>query len=102
VRRDRRFEREAQGRDYDPAVAQLILSFAAIHTTTEMVTQVMTDLAKNPDIVDELRQEMVRVLLDGGWTKTSLYSMKLLDSVIKESLRLKPTGMGKESLSHVP
>jgi cytochrome P450 len=87
------FEREAQGRDYEAAVAQLIISVAAIHTTTELTTQVMTDLVQHPDVLDEVRQEMVRVLLDGGWTKTSLYSMKLLDSVIKESLRLKPTGI---------
>ncbi|KAG7284932.1 hypothetical protein NEMBOFW57_009547 [Staphylotrichum longicolle] len=87
------FEREAKGREYDPTIAQLTLSFAAIHTTTELVTQVMTDVARHPEIIDELRHEMVQVLRDGGWKKTSLYNMKLLDSVIKESLRIKPTGI---------
>ncbi|AEO62025.1 hypothetical protein MYCTH_2312925 [Thermothelomyces thermophilus ATCC 42464] len=87
------FEREARGREYDPTVAQLTLSMAAIHTTTELVTQVMSDIAQDPDILDELRHEMVQVLRDGGWKKTSLYNMKLLDSVLKESLRLKPTGI---------
>ena len=90
-----RFEREAKGRDYDPAIVQLTLSFAAIHTTTDLVTQVMSDLCKNPEIVDDLRQEMVKALSEGEWKKTSLYNMKLLDSVIKESLRIKPTGIGK-------
>lgn len=87
------FEREARGREYDPTVAQLTLSLAAIHTTTELVTQVMTDISRNPEILTELRHEMVQVLRDGGWKKTSLYNMKLLDSVIKESLRLKPNGI---------
>jgi cytochrome P450 len=92
-----RFEREAKGRDYDPVVVQLTLSFAAIHTTTDLVTQVMSDLCKNPEIIDDLRQEMVKALSEGGWKKTSLYGMKLLDSVIKESLRIKPTGIGKNT-----
>jgi cytochrome P450 len=70
-----------------------MLSFAAIHTTTELVTQVMTDLCKNPEIFGELRQEISQVLRAGGWNKNSLYNMKLLDSVIKESLRLKPTSI---------
>ncbi|KAK4246332.1 cytochrome P450 [Corynascus novoguineensis] len=87
------FEREARGREYDPTVAQLTLSFAAIHTTTELVTQVMTDICRNPEILDDLRREMVEILRDGGWKKASLYNMKLLDSVIKESLRLKPTAI---------
>ncbi|KAH6843331.1 cytochrome P450 [Chaetomium sp. MPI-CAGE-AT-0009] len=87
------FEREAKGRDYDPVVVQLTLSFAAIHTTTDLITQVMTDLSRNPEIMGDLRQEIVKAISDGGWKKTSLYNMKLLDSVIKESLRMKPTGI---------
>ena len=55
----------------------------------------MTDLCRNPEIIGELRQEITKALRDGGWKKTSLYNMKLLDSVIKESLRVKPTGIGR-------
>ena len=40
---------------------------------------------------------MITVLGEGGWTKTSLHNMKLLDSVIKESQRTKPIGLGKSS-----
>jgi cytochrome P450 monooxygenase-1 len=43
----------------------------------------------------ELRQEIVGALDKGGWKKTSLHGMKLLDSVIKESLRLKPAALGE-------
>lgn len=61
----------------------------------------MTDISRNPEILTELRHEMVQVLRDGGWKKTSLYNMKLLDSVIKESMRLKPTVIGREIILHV-
>ena len=58
----------------------------------------MTDICKNPEILADVRREMVQVLRDGGWKKTSLFNMKLLDSVIKESLRLKPTGISRDTI----
>ncbi|EED16415.1 cytochrome P450, putative [Talaromyces stipitatus ATCC 10500] len=87
------FEKEANGQDYDPVSAQLILSVAAIHTTTDLTCQTLTQLAQNPEILAPLRKELVDVLQEHGWKKTSLYNMKLLDSVVKESQRLKPTGI---------
>ncbi|KAK0702528.1 cytochrome P450 [Apiosordaria backusii] len=87
------FEREAQGRPYDPVVAQLVMSMAAIHTTTDLTVQVLSDLVQHPELMDALRQEIASALRDGGWTKNSLYNMKLLDSVIKESQRMKPIGL---------
>ncbi|KAK3326799.1 putative cytochrome P450 monooxygenase [Apodospora peruviana] len=87
------FEKEAKGQEYDPAISQLVLSMAAIHTTTDLVSQVLTDLCKHPEIVEPLRKEIVACLEDGGWKKTSLYNMKLLDSVIKETQRVKPVSM---------
>ncbi|KAK4183892.1 cytochrome P450 [Podospora australis] len=87
------FEREAQGKEYDAAVSQLILAVAAIHTTTDLVTQVLGDLVRNPDMIQPVRDEIVTTLREGGWKKTTLYNMKLLDSVIKESQRIKPVGL---------
>ncbi|KAK2787702.1 hypothetical protein FQN53_004725 [Emmonsiellopsis sp. PD_33] len=80
----------AEGLDYDRAVVQLGLSLAAIHTTTDLLTQVIFDLAENQEIIQPLRNEMIEALSTNGWKKASLYKMKLLDSVIKESQRLKP------------
>lgn len=74
---------------------------AALHerltliTQSDMITQVIYDIAQNPEVIEPLRKEMVEVLTKGGWKKTSLYNLKLLDSVIKESQRLKPIGSGK-------
>lgn len=86
-------EREANGRAYDPAAAQLIISTLAIHTTSDLLMQVLCDVVQHPEILQPLRDEMVSALRDGGWRKTSLYNMKLLDSVIKESQRIKPLGL---------
>lgn len=77
----------AKGRPYDAVVAQLGLSFAAIHTTTEMVSGLISDLCANPEYFDPLRDEMVSVLCDKGWSKKALHELKFLDSAMKESQR---------------
>ena len=85
----------AKGCSYNPEVVQLFLSTVAIHTTSDLLTVTMLDIARNPHIIEPLREEMTSILKNGGWKKTSLNDLKLLDSVIKESLRLKPIGIGK-------
>jgi hypothetical protein len=60
-----------------------------------LATQVIYDLAQNPDIIGPLRKEIIEVLTEGGWKKSSLYNLKLMDSVIKETQRLKPLECGK-------
>jgi len=84
------FKQVANGRKYDPVNVQLTLSFVAIHTTADMITQLMFDLAQNPELIQPLRDEIVAVLGTKGWKKTSLYNLKLLDSVLKECQRIRP------------
>jgi hypothetical protein len=91
-------EQEAASRGVgpvDPAICQLGLSLAAIHTTTDLYQQIMLDLARNPEFVQPLRDEIVAVLRLHGWQKAALANMKLLDGAIKESLRLKPSSIGE-------
>lgn len=88
------FEAESHGSAYDAAICQLSLSTAAIHTTTDLLTEVMFNIAKHPEIIADLRQEIVSVLAAEGWKKTALYNLKLLDSVVKESQRMRPVGLG--------
>ncbi|KAI9836022.1 MAG: hypothetical protein M1819_001633 [Sarea resinae] len=98
------FKQVANGRKYDPVHVQLTLSFVAIHTTADMVTQLMFDLAQNPEYIQPLRDEVIAVLGNQGWKKTSLYNMKLLDSVLKECQRLRPindTSLQRLALSDV-
>ncbi|KAL4787130.1 cytochrome P450 [Aspergillus varians] len=84
-------EQCAKGRTYDAAVAQLSLSLAAIHTTSDMLTQVLYDICAQDGLVDDMRKEIVSVIQAEGWQKTTVYQLKLMDSVLKESQRLKPT-----------
>ncbi|KAJ5928249.1 cytochrome P450 [Penicillium verhagenii] len=84
------FEEGSQGRPYDPAELQLRLSIASLHTTTDCLTQLLCDLAKLPDVVSELRKEIVSVMKNQSWSTATLYNLKLLDSAIKESQRMKP------------
>nr|ACZ63283.1 cytochrome P450 monooxygenase [Fusarium sambucinum] len=83
------FERHA-GAAYDPAATQLFLSVVSIHTTTDLLCQALEDIFSHPEIVDPLKDEIRAVLKQEGWTTKALYKMKLLDSVLKESQRLKP------------
>lgn len=92
----------AKGEPFDYTMGQVAMGFAAIHTTSSMMAGLLGDLAENPDVVDQLRKEIAEVLrVDGGWKKTSLYKMKLLDSCMKESQRLHPITACKLIVSHV-
>ncbi|KAH8424975.1 uncharacterized protein LDX57_002721 [Aspergillus melleus] len=89
-------EQCANGRVYDPVIAQLSLSVVAIHTTSDMLTQVLFDLAERPELISALREEIVHVF-GNDWvdlTRGSLQQLKLMDSVLKESQRMKPVNIG--------
>jgi cytochrome P450 len=76
-----------------------LLSAVAIQTTTDLLTEVMLRLSKRPDFVQELRDEILSVLLAAGaWSKPVLFNMKLLDSAVKEAQRMRPVLFGKWSL----
>ncbi|EED18614.1 cytochrome P450 monooxygenase, putative [Talaromyces stipitatus ATCC 10500] len=81
------------GTEYDIALAQLALSMAAIHTTGDMITQVIYDICEHPELIQPLREEIIAVMGTDEFKRTSLYNLKLMDSVMKESQRLKPAGM---------
>jgi len=68
---------------------QLILAAASIHTTTNLVTECMFDLAAHPDVQQLLREEASHVLeRDNGWDKKeSMSKLKKMDSFIKEVQR---------------
>jgi len=88
-------EAEAIGQKFDEAKFQLTMSVAAIHTTTDLLTQVMIDLAQHPEVIAALREEIGRCLGENEPSKAALHGMMLLDSVIKESQRLKPASIGQ-------
>ncbi|KAF5000586.1 hypothetical protein FDECE_11184 [Fusarium decemcellulare] len=61
-------EEEAARRPYDAAAAHLNLSLAAIHTTTDLVSEVMINLLRHPELFTELRHEITNVLRNQGVT----------------------------------
>ncbi|KAI1377071.1 cytochrome P450 [Hypoxylon crocopeplum] len=83
-------EEESKKQKYEPAMYQLGLSNAAIHTTTDLLSQTIINLLSNPELIKALREEVIGVLREQGWTKLSLFNLKLMDSVIKETQRMKP------------
>lgn len=81
--------------DRDPADSQISLAMVAIHPTTDQLTETMIQVARHPELFGLLREEITTVLGTDGIQKTALYNLKLLDSVIKESQRLKPVSICK-------
>lgn len=90
-------EQTSKGSPYDPAAVQLTFSVAAIHTTSDMVTQAIYDLCTRPELVQALREEIIAVISAEGWKKTAMYKLQLMDSFLKESQRLKPINLGGNS-----
>lgn len=89
----------AAGRPYDETMGQIGLSIAAIHTTSQLLTNIIYDLAAYPEYVAPLREEIITALQEeNGWKPSALAKMKLLDSVMKESQRLNPAGISKTHL----
>lgn len=74
----------SRGKPVDYVAAQLSLTVAAIHATTEVLTTALVDLITYPDTIHSLREEIVRVIGTEGWSKRSLSKMKLMDSFLKE------------------
>ncbi|KLO96693.1 Uncharacterized protein LW93_10073 [Fusarium fujikuroi] len=87
------FEREYE--KHDPAKEQIAVSIVAYHTTSDLLAETLLNLCQYPKVLQELREEIVDVLkAEGGMTKAALYNLKLMDSVVKESQRMRPILLG--------
>ncbi|EUC49292.1 hypothetical protein COCMIDRAFT_33346 [Bipolaris oryzae ATCC 44560] len=81
----------------DFAELQLFLPFATVHTTMEMIFGLMCNLIENAHWIPQIKEEIMSTLSECDWKKTSLASMKLLDSAMKELQRLyKLTDVGMQ------
>lgn len=83
-------EEIAAGRPFDPAATQLAFAIAAMHTTTELLKQTLVDICLHPELITPLRDEAKAAIGQHGWTTAGMFQMQLMDSVIKESQRMKP------------
>ncbi|KAA8651114.1 cytochrome P450 [Aspergillus tanneri] len=68
-------EEVARGRSFDPVAAQL---------------DYLGYMYAFGELIQTLREEIMNAVGESGWTTAGLFKMKLLDSVIKETQRLKP------------
>lgn len=81
---------------FDQARAQVGLALAAIHTTSNLLTNIMYDLAAYPEYIKPLRDEIRAVEAeDRVLKKTSLLKLRLMDSIMKESQRTHPISLSK-------
>jgi cytochrome P450 len=88
-------EEEAAGRPLDPAEVQLGFAIAALHTTTELLKQSLLDICAHPELIQQIRREVIEAVQESGWTTAGLFKMQLLDSAIKETQRMHPGSLGK-------
>jgi cytochrome P450 len=88
-------QEESRGAAYDPAAYQMLLTIAAIHTTSDLLSQVIMRLGNEPHLIHDLRAEIVSVLGAEGFSKASIANLKLMDSALKETQRMKPLQMRK-------
>lgn len=80
--------------DYQ-ALQQLQASFAAVHTTALLLTNIIFDLAARPEYIQPLREEVQAALdADGGLiTKATMSRLVKMDSFMAEVQRFNPPGI---------
>ncbi|KAK7702114.1 hypothetical protein SLS57_011498 [Botryosphaeria dothidea] len=88
-------EERASGKPYDAIAMQLGFAMAGLHTTTQLLKQAVLDICGQPELVSPLRDEIETAVAESGWTTAGLYKMQVLDSVVKETLRLKPGSLAQ-------
>lgn len=88
-------QKESQGAAYDPAAYQMLLTVAAIHMTSDLLSQVIMRLGNEPHLIDVLRAKIVSVLGAEGFSKALIANLKLMDSALNETQRMKPIQMRK-------
>lgn len=95
------FYKVVQDEPFDPVTFQLSLATVAIHSTSDMLVQVLHDICSHPQLIDELREGIVNILGAEGFKRSSINNLKLMDSVLKESQRLKPLALGNFSFHNI-
>lgn len=87
---------DEEGQPEKLAHRQLLLTLAAIHTSSMAVTHVLFDLCHRPQYIVPIRSEIEKAVIeDGGWKKATLNKMQKLDSFLKESQRFSPPSLRK-------
>ncbi|KAI0197607.1 cytochrome P450 [Astrocystis sublimbata] len=81
-------ERNAQQVAHDFIVA----SFESTASTSGTFYFIMAELVTRPELCDELREEILQIMVDGKLPRTNLAELRKLDSVMRECSRWNPFG----------
>jgi cytochrome P450 len=87
------FPTAAADRNTDRMTRELLATlWAASSAPGGMVTEIVWQLLLHEEYAEALRREASKTVLQYGWTEKTLNSLPLLDSFIRETNRLFPTG----------
>ncbi|KAI1843488.1 hypothetical protein JX266_010314 [Neoarthrinium moseri] len=86
-------EDSSNGRPYDPSAAQIMMAIAANFSGSDSLSTLMIFLCQEPQLVEDMRKEIISVMTESKWNKSTLYKLRLMDSVLKESQRMKPAAV---------
>lgn len=65
----------------------LLINFATIHTSSNILGKALQLLAINPQYIQALREEVEEIVERHGWSKESVAKMRRIDSFLKETHR---------------
>ncbi|KAL0576867.1 hypothetical protein V5O48_005102 [Marasmius crinis-equi] len=68
------------------------VNFASAHMTSTAVTHALINLTLHPKYVGALRKEVAAAIELEGWSKAAMGRMPMLDSFLKESMRVNTSG----------
>ncbi|KAK1225933.1 hypothetical protein PQX77_011132 [Marasmius sp. AFHP31] len=66
----------------------LAMNFSSIHSTSQLFTHALINLATHPEYIEPLRREIEACIEKDGWSKAAMEKMRMLDSFLKESQRV--------------
>lgn len=87
----------------EPDYASLLIGLTMAASSPTVVTvQLLVHLCEFPEIIPQLRKEIIEVVGKLGWSRKALYELKLMDSFMRESQRYTPQQLSKFSLPFIP
>lgn len=93
-------ETAAKGRKYEAGAAQIMMAIAANFTGSDMLTGALICISQQPELVEDMRKEIIAVMDECQWDKSTHYKLRLMDSVLKETQRIKPAAIGELYIVH--
>lgn len=88
------FKESSRGDWYDELILNLRIAFASMHGLCDHLVKILLRLCDDPQLAEDLRKEIIAVHAAHGWSKMTLYNLKLMDSVFKEVQRVDPILFG--------